>query len=120
MRVTQKEVLEFRKKAKEKNALNKYQAVEQATVSNELLTNSPEWNIYLQELQAILDKSKEARLSFQLRLEDPEVSDPIEVTAIRNKIFILNERIGILDSVMRLPKDIIETGKEAKLALKDI
>lgn len=81
--------------------------LEQAAVNHEKLTNDPHWDIFLQELQAIMDASGLELEKYQADLGSPELVDPLEIQRVRNRIFILTERIGTLDRVINLPKEII-------------
>lgn len=119
MKVDREEVIELFQDIQKSNIkVNKNELLraEQAAVDKEKLTNDPTWNIFLQELQVFLNAAKEQLQSFRDQLDDPNLVDD---RVIRNKIFICNERIGTLDMVMNLPKDIIEKGKSASLQLEE-
>ena len=106
-----KEVLDNLIKEKKKDHLV---LVEQAAVANEKLTSSPTWNIYLQEIQAMIDKAENSLKTFKEQLCNPMVVNPDEVQLIRNQIFIYTERLTSLREVLDFPKRIIDDGQAAK------
>lgn len=107
----------FKKNTKETN-VQQIRLAEQAAVDKKKLTGDPKWDIFLQELQAKIEEAQKALVNFSAQLESPELTDPNEVQRIRNCVFICNERIGSLNMVINLPKEIIETGKVASTQLE--
>lgn len=94
--------------------------LEQAALEKQQLLNDPKWDIYLQEIQSWIKTTKEHLTAFQAQLDSPELTDPTEVQRLRNRIFVCNERIGTLNLVIDLPKQVIELGEKAKLKLEEI
>lgn len=94
-------------------------AAEQAAVSKEKLTNSPEWNIFLQELQKKLEEAETGLQALKDGLSDPGMPDS-QVLSVRNTILIYTERVGTLSAIIALPSDVMKAGEDARLKLEEL
>jgi len=81
----------------------------QAQVSKELMTGIPDWDILLQRLQAKIQEAEGLRDGEKMKLDNPNLSDPNEIQIIRQYIFIYNNSIDVLKSVMEIPLEIVST-----------
>jgi len=106
------------KELQKRKARSDFRVVEQAAVDKQRLTGSPEWDIFLQQLQSSLDEAKGSLESHLAMMGDPTMTDD-QLRALNNKISILNERVGTIDSIMNLPLDIIKKGEDARLTFDD-
>jgi len=79
----------------------------QAEVSKELMTGNPDWDIFLQQLQGKIEEAAMLRDGEKMKLDNPNLSDPIEIQIIRQHIFIYNNSIDVLKSVMEMPLEIV-------------
>jgi len=94
--------------------------VEQAAVEAEKLTSDPRWNIFLQQIQKWKNDSESNLKSLNERHSDPELTNPDEITRIKNAILMNKQDIDTLDRVISLPKSIIDDGKKAKSLLANL
>lgn len=94
--------------------------LQQASVKQEYLTNDENWNYYLTLIQSWIDKTRLNAQSFRDALESPDLVSQDERKKFLNYLMICNERIGVLEAVIALPKQIIEDHEKAKLAIDDI
>lgn len=117
MKVDRNELDELLKAKKRESVQQSLGMLEQAEVSHKSLTGFPEWDLYLQELQARLESARKAKESFSAELESPETVDPIEERRLKNRILILTERIGTLDACINLPTDILKQAQDARDSL---
>lgn len=83
--------------------------IPQAEVSKELMTGSPDWDVFLQRLQAKIEEAEGLRDGEKKALDNINLSDPIEIQIIRQHIFIYNNSIDVLKSVMEMPLEIVST-----------
>jgi len=94
--------------------------IEQAAVAAEKLISDPKWNVYLQQLQAALDKTKDHQIFFQSILDDPSVGDPNVIGSARLNKLLCDERIHTLEAVISYPAQLIDYGESAKLELTEM
>ena len=87
--------------------------LKQSAVEHKKLINDPKWTIFQQELQTIINDSKESLGSLKNELDDIRLPD-VDIRFILNKIYVLNERIGTLTMAIDLPKNIIQQDVEER------
>ena len=86
-----------------------------APIMDRLMT-TPDWDRYLQYLQARVDQAKKSRETALAKLASPEVFDLAEMTKLKTLITTADSMIAAWEFAMGLPKALVEGG-EAALAL---
>lgn len=86
----------------------------QAEVSARLLTGSPEWDIFLQMLQATVDRFKANRDSLDEMLKDPRLANADDIIRTKIQYIQADTYVRALEGVVSLPVDIIESGDRAR------
>lgn len=103
-----------KRKAEENEArVPQLMQIKAAGVSASLLTRMPEWDKFLSYLQAVRDPIQETWESLGEELDNPEIMDPIDVAEKRTKRMMMAANLELLDSIMRLPADLMEGGEQA-------
>lgn len=124
MKPDRSEIKQLQQRLKNNNAFADMRQLltkmEQAAVPQEALTNDNNWNIYLQMLQSWVEATEAQIEIFERQLRSPELVNPDQTAMIKNYLLMCDERLAVLQSVMALPGQIIESGKEAKLELSRI
>lgn len=86
----------------------------------ETLTQSAEWNRYLQHLQAQVDIAKRGIEACVNGLTDPNITDPNEIFRLKITHAAFVARKQAFDEAMELPKQLIEAGDAAAKILAEI
>lgn len=89
----------------------------QAEIPVAALTKSAEWDFFLSLLQAKIEALDEMLNAYQQALATDMVFDHVGLAAAKAGAMRVKVQIDTLQAVLELPKQIIETGKEAKLEL---
>lgn len=103
-------------KTKKKKPINKplLEEIVRAAPKMELLTNSEPWDQYLTYLQAALDLTND-QLEYNNKLMlDPNSWDNESLMRTKMNLLRLREKKEVLEFVMTMPKELIETGEIAK------
>lgn len=100
-----------------KRALEGYK---QAAIKADLLTADPAWDHFLSLIQPQIDQAMQQRDGVWESLRSPKISDPLEVAALRNLAFCLDERISALTWVMSIPANIKKIGGVAEKKLSEL
>ncbi len=97
--------------------------VRQAAVNAEKLTADPAWDQFLSYLQAIHSDTEKLAQTCLNTLSDPNVVNPDQLIAAKIAKIRCDDRLAMLELVMKLPKEIKEKGHLADnhlLNLQDI
>ena len=91
-------------------------ALTQAQPALELLTDSPQWDLFLSYIASAIEtwKKDHAKLSEAL---SKSILGIDEVLRVRHAMVVLSERINTAQYISQLPKDLISAGDKA-LALE--
>lgn len=103
-----------RAKAEQANAERMAQhkaGLQQAALKMEYVTQSAEWDAYLQHLQAMLNADERVLLATRDRLTNEESLSHEEIDALRLRIKRLVGRIEARTQDMAIPKGIIQQSK---------
>lgn len=84
-----------------------------APVMSELMTKSDVWNRYLSILQGFNDRIKASKQRAEAQLSDPSVWEPYQLMRMKSDGLCADAMLEILQTVMQLPKALIEGGAEA-------
>lgn len=101
---------------KKKQAQN-FRLIEQAAVQHEKLTHDPNWDIFLQEVQALINMTEEVRDGFKDQLTTRKYLNPEELEEIRHQALIHDIQATTLQTVIDLPKEIVVMGEKVSLFL---
>ena len=93
--------------------------LQQAAVQSALLTGSPEWDYFLSQMQFWVNQTKLQADTFRSALENPYI-DELLASRARRDLILCNERIAILNAVIKFPSDIKQAGEQAKLDIEAI
>lgn len=88
-------------------------AIARAEVMASLLTGTDEWDLFLQNIQAVVNEATAQAHAFQLQIDSP-ATEATDLARLRLHRILALERVRILGAVMELPKDLIEHGKKAR------
>ena len=104
--------------ARERDRIPDLRQVAQAEVPMAALTGSPEWNVYLQVIQAMIEGAEgEAKAAIEA-LEDPEVMEPTELAKRKTRLLLRRQAIQTMTELRDLPRMLMEGGREAKKLLR--
>ena len=87
---------------------------EQAGVEAQLLTNDPRWNLFLQQLQAQINKAIKMRDSLIESSLSPNLVNSEDMLRNKNNLLIACTEITTLEAVIAIPRQIITSGDSAK------
>lgn len=109
------------KKATErlKNNQPALELLHQAKVRTSLLTQSPEWDTFLQMLQDAIEKNGAARDTYVQRLLQIDTSSDV-AERMRRLAQQCNTRIETIQGIMALPKQIHDAGTASEEALSTL
>ena len=93
--------------------------LQQAGVQASLLTGSPEWDRFLSQMQFWVDRTREQANAFRAALENPYISED-EARMARRDLILCNERIAVLEAVIKFPSQAKVAGDKAALELEAI
>ena len=104
-----------RKKAEDtiERAARSLATVRQAAVKVELLTGDPNWDFFIQYIQAAVNGIEPQIADTERTILDPAVADPIVIQQAKNVLAELRGRRDALVSVIELPKELISDGLKA-------
>lgn len=91
----------------------------QAAVKAELLTGSPQWDVFLSYLQSTRDVCAQQLAGFERVLVDPRVVNDDDMRRAKISAVECRARIETLDSVMTLPAQIMSEGTKARDAIRE-
>jgi len=91
----------------------------QAQVKAEALTNDPIWDLFLSNLQAMVEQTEVQRDAFKHKALDPFTSD-IDRKQAQTAYFLCDERVKTLNGVISLPAEIKRNGEQAAIRLAKI
>lgn len=110
---------EFSARVREKAADRQAQAMPMiraaaavAPIMDRLMT-TPDWDRYLQYLQARVEQAKKSRETALAKLASPEVFDLAEMTKLKTLITTADSMIAAWEFAMNLPKALSEGGNAA-------
>ncbi len=89
----------------------------QAEVQADRLTGDPDWDIFLQLLQAGIEKMSKLAADLRDRLCDPEVVNQDELMHLKLRLSAAEAQVAAWDAAIQLPKDIKTSGEQAKSLL---
>lgn len=93
--------------------------LQQAGVQAALLTGSPEWDRFLSQMQFWVDATREQANAFRSALENPYLTED-QARNARRDLILCNERIAVLEAVIKFPSQAQQAGEQAKLELEAI
>lgn len=94
--------------------------LKQAAISASNMTGTPEWDVFLQYLQAGVEAASEQRDAFMRDLANPLLVDPNAVAQKRIAVIRLNDRIDTITRIIAMPAEIKHHGRIADEKLKEI
>ncbi len=98
----------------------KLEDIARAAPEMTVLTGTAEWDKYLTYLQAMLEYI-EGKIEYTRKsLLDPNVWGIEELTVIKMDLLKFEDRKELLEFVMELPQELVESGKIAKQTLYDL
>jgi hypothetical protein len=89
----------------------------QAQVKMSYLTGVQEWDIFLSYLQSALDTLKLIQAEKRNALCSPSLVDTNSIMEVKLDLAEVTGQINLLEGVLALPKDIMESGERAKALL---
>lgn len=102
----------------EQQQIPQYQEVVRAIPEMQKLTGRPEWDKYLTYLEGILKATEIELIDLRVKLESPKYWKTEDLVQLKAEVIRLKERYETIDTLMKLPKEIIEIGKAAKSTLE--
>lgn len=102
----------------EQQQIPQYQEVVRAIPEMQKLTGRPEWDKYLTYLEGILKATDIELIDLRVKLESPKYWKTEDLVQLKAEVIRLKERYETIDTLMKLPKEIIEIGKAAKSTLE--
>lgn len=102
----------------EQKQIPQYQEVARAIPEMQKLTGRPEWDKYLTYLEGILQATDKELVNLRSKLESPMYWKTEDLVQLKAEVIRLKERYETIDTLMKLPKEIIEIGKAAKSTLE--
>ena len=85
--------------------------LKQAAVAMDALTRSPEWNAFLQTVQADQERDAQALQGVTDVLRSMAYLDVPQLQALRHEAIVLQARIEARESVIALPRKILEAAQ---------
>jgi len=98
----------------------KLEDIARAAPEMTVLTGTTEWDKYLTYLQAMLEYIERKIEYTRKSLLDPNVWGIEELTVIKMDLLKFEDRKELLEFVMELPQELVESGKIAKQTLYDL
>ena len=90
----------------------------QAEVQADRLTGDPDWDIFLQLVQAGIERMQKSAADYRERLCDPEVVNQDELMHLKMRLADAEAHVRAWVAVIQLPKDIKKSGEQAKSLLE--
>ncbi len=94
--------------------------MEQAKPAMDLLTNSEEWNLFLQLIEAERLKHVAEVDKWREVLESEQDFDHSRLILVKTQLRCALDRVGLLDLVLKLPKSAIADAEKAKAARAEL
>jgi len=110
--------IETRRKRKVRENERSFQQIAQAAVPAAAITGSKEWDFLLSLMQAEVERLDQVVQGLTEAYAIDPSFDPIKMSEAKAAIRIAVAQRDTLKSVMALPKEIIEKGEQAQLALQ--
>ena len=111
------ELLEKKAKDKLNGQRPQLEYLKQAQVKMELLTGDPHWDTFLSYLQNALEGLRLVEERFEKELIAPDLVDHGDIMKVKHGLVQVSAQINLLEGILALPKDIIESGEKAKALL---
>ena len=102
------EIVELRKEQREERQRETRQALDQARVEAEKLTGDPAWDVYIQQLQAKLEKAQAKRDGMVQQLADPTIVSRETIMLAKLSIANADGYIAALNEAIGLPAQLKE------------
>jgi hypothetical protein len=103
--------------SKESNAramLPHAHALHAAAVSQELLTHDPHWDRYLSLLQAMREQVQTRKQDAERKQSDRTIWEAKDLFKLKSDVIEADAMLGLLDTIMALPKALHEGGEKAR------
>jgi len=94
--------------------------IERDALQAQHLTSLPSWDRFLTYLQAALQRLERVRSGAQAKLNAIGVVDHGSLIAAKMELHVADGQIELLESIMSMPKEIIEHGDKARDLLEKI
>lgn len=106
--------------AKEKLSHNPgLEMLQQAAVSQDLLTKDDHWDYYLSLIQSWIEKTEKQKENFRDLSLSPDIVNIDDQQRIKNYYIQCSERLSVLQAVIQIPHQIIKQHEDIKLQLDD-
>jgi hypothetical protein len=86
----------------------------QAEISAKVLTNDPNWDLFLRILQGSIDTTVAQADALLRALADPLLTDDAEIRRVRLQMLLCNERIAAWTAAIGLPKELANEAVNVK------
>jgi hypothetical protein len=83
--------------------------LEQAKIASIHLTQSPEWNVFLQRIQALVDEERKLLNAMAESVAIPNMTSE-QILQAQRHMLVARARIETWEQVIRLPSTLIEMG----------
>lgn len=86
--------------------------LDQAAIASEHLTNSHEWNVFLQRVQSLIDYDRRLLAAMGDSISLPNLTSE-QVLQAQRHMLVTKAKIEAWEQVIRLPKEIIDTAEKS-------
>ena len=90
----------------------------QAEVQAERLTGDPDWDIFLQLVQAGIERMQKLANELRRQLADPGTVNQDELMRLKISLADAEGHVRAWEATIQLPKDIKQSGEQAKTLLE--
>lgn len=104
----------------QKSDVGSLRVIERDALQAQHLTSQPSWDRFLTYLQAALQRLDLVRQSAQAKLNAIGVVDHHSLISAKLELHVAEAQIELLESIMSMPKEIIENGDKARDLLEKI
>lgn len=94
--------------------------LQQAAISQDLLTKDDKWDYYLSLIQHQIEITIELKDNLREKILSPDIVNADEQQRIKNHYLQYSERLNVLEAVIKIPKQIMDKCEKIKLDLKEV
>lgn len=110
-------LIEKRKQERVGDQKTSLEMIQRAAVTAESLTGDANWDTFLSYIQDAIERTNSHIATFEAALRDPEITNIDDIMRAKIKLAVCSGRLEAMESIRSLPKDLMDSGKEARKLL---